>query len=88
MARNKKYELELVGLLARIIDPRLMRSLLEDLLTPSEFDALVLRLELVKMLEAGVPQREIAKKLGVGIAKVTRGSRVLQKKNSALKKIL
>lgn len=32
------------------------------------------RLQIFEMLEQGVPQRQIAEKLGVGIATVTRGA--------------
>lgn len=48
---------------------------LSDLLTPSEFSEISKRLQIFKLLDAGVPQRQIAEQLGVGIATVTRGSR-------------
>ena len=51
---------------------------LQGLLTPTELAEVCKRLQIFRMLEAGVPQREIAKQLGVGIATVTRGSRALQ----------
>ena len=51
---------------------------LRDLLTPSEFAEVVKRLQIFKLLEQGVPQRQIAETLGVGIATVTRGSRALR----------
>ncbi|MDO6461754.1 Trp family transcriptional regulator [Granulosicoccaceae sp. 1_MG-2023] len=55
-----------------------MESALRALLTPGEFTEIIKRLQILRMLEAGVPQRKIAEQLGVGIATVTRGSRVLQ----------
>lgn len=55
-----------------------MVSKLEALLTPSEIRSISMRLEIAKQLQAGIPQREIAKRLGVGIATVTRGSRELK----------
>ena len=61
-------------------------NLLRSLLTPSEIDALVQRLEILDGLAQGVPQREISEKLRVGIATVTRGSRVWKKDNELLKK--
>jgi len=54
---------------------------LRAILTPQELEAIPKRLEIVKMLKQGVSQREIADKLGLGIATVTRGSRELKKGN-------
>lgn len=52
-----------------------MEKLLHNLLTPSELSEISKRLQIFKLLEAGMPQRQIAETLGVGIATVTRGSR-------------
>lgn len=52
--------------------------LLKDILTPQELDSVAERWQLIQMLDAGVPQREIAKKLGISISKITRGSRMMQ----------
>ena len=53
---------------------------LQELLTPSEAIEISKRLQIFRLLKDGVPQREIAKQLGVGIATVTRGSRALKAK--------
>jgi len=55
-----------------------MLEFLKGILTPKELDQLSTRLEIVKMLKQGVIQQRISKKLGVGIATVTRGSRELK----------
>ena len=55
-----------------------MESALRSLLTPSEFTEVIKRLQIFRMLEQGIPQRQIAETLGVGIATVTRGSRALK----------
>jgi TrpR family transcriptional regulator, trp operon repressor len=55
-----------------------LKNALKGLLTPAELSEVPKRLQIFNMLKAGTPQREIAKTLGVGIATVTRGSRVLQ----------
>lgn len=55
-----------------------MQSALEGLLTPSELHAISQRLEITRLLKKGISQREIAKRLGVGIATVTRGSREIK----------
>lgn len=52
---------------------------LEQLLTPTEYDEVVKRLQIFRMLENGTPQRQIAQQLGVGIATVSRGARALKK---------
>lgn len=65
----------------RIID------FLEELLTPSEINTLSKRWRILKMLNAGYTQREIAEKLGVSLCKVTRGAKILKKENSITKKL-
>lgn len=56
-----------------------MKALLCGLLTQKELEELPRRLEIFKLLKKDVPQHEIAHKLGVGIATVTRGSHELQR---------
>lgn len=51
--------------------------LLRALLTPAELHDIPNRLLITQLLRKGVPQRDIAKQLGVGIATVTRGSKAL-----------
>lgn len=56
-----------------------MEDALRKLLTPSERVEVSNRLQIFEMLEQGVPQRQIAERLGVGIATVTRGAMVLKR---------
>jgi len=79
---------ELAQLLARTDDPRLVEAVLAALLTPSEAHDLSARWELVKRLEAGETQRQIAKELHLSLCKITRGSRELKKPDSAFKALL
>lgn len=58
--------------------PREAALFLEDILTPDERISVGERLQIFKMLAAGIPHREISKKLKVSIAKVTRGSHALR----------
>ena len=83
--RNLK---ELATILAALDDSIVLERLMAELLTQSEIHALVLRWELLKMLNDGVPQREISKTLGISLCKITRGSRELKKEGSAVKEIL
>ena len=55
-----------------------MEEALKDLLTSSELLEVANRLQIFDMLQQGVPQRQIAEKLGVGIATVTRGSNAMK----------
>jgi TrpR family trp operon transcriptional repressor len=50
---------------------------LDALLTPKELDEIANRLAIIRLLRNGVPQREVAQQLGVGIATVTRGANAL-----------
>ncbi len=58
-----------------------LKTFMSAILTPKELDEIPKRLEIVRLLKRGMSQRQIADKLGVGIATVTRGSRELQKGN-------
>ncbi len=69
---------ELVAHLLSAKNPEMMASTLKDLLTSSEIEEISKRLQIFKLLKAGMPQRQIAETLGVGIATVTRGSRALK----------
>jgi TrpR family trp operon transcriptional repressor len=69
-------------------DPKLLHEFLVDILTPGEYSEINKRWEIVKMIHAGIPQHDIAKKLGVGIATVTRGSRTLKNNKGAFAKLL
>ncbi len=55
-----------------------IEEFLTALLTPEELNMIPRRIEIVRLLKKRMPQRSIAKLLGVGIATVTRGARELQ----------
>ena len=65
-----------------------MGRFMEDIFTPTEFEEIVTRWQIVKQLSKSVPQREIARNLGVSIAKITRGSRELRDKKGGFWKVL
>lgn len=56
-----------------------MENFLDGILTPQELEEIPVRLQIVKLLKKGIPQHEIAQKLGVGVATVTRGSKEITK---------
>lgn len=70
---------ELADVLADTREPSAMRDLLKALLTPQERARLALRWRLVCLLASGVHQRTIARKLGISLCKITRGSRELKR---------
>ena len=78
MKATVKYISHLVNhLLAQNSAPE-MEEALRRLLTASELLDVANRLQIMEMLEQGVPQRHIAEKLGVGIATVSRGSNTMK----------
>lgn len=79
MDANLKHISHLVNHLLAQNSPEAMEKALRDLLTSSELIDVAKRLQIFEMLEQGTPQRQIADRLGVGIATVTRGSKALKK---------
>ncbi len=71
----------LAQVLVGINDVKKMEGFLDTILTEHERDSIPRRLEIVRLLKKGVNQHAIAKKLGVGVATVTRGSKELQTNN-------
>jgi TrpR family transcriptional regulator, trp operon repressor len=78
MKRNNGHIIELYNLFSAIETRSEAKSILEDILTPQELESLAERWQEIQMLAAGMTQRDVAKKLGISITKVTRGSRMLQ----------
>ena len=79
---------ELIGLLSGIQDKVLFEEIFACLFTPNELKDMTERWQIVKELKSGTTQREIARKYNMSLCKITRGSRELQKKNSAFLKML
>jgi TrpR family trp operon transcriptional repressor len=80
MTMPKEALKELSAVLADTHEPSAMRALLEALLTPRERARLALRWRLVCLLTSGVHQRTIARKLGISLCNITRGSRELKRR--------
>ena len=78
MDATVKYISHLVNHLLTQKTAEQMEEALRELLTSSELLDVANRLQIFEMLEQGVPQRQIAEKLGVGIATVTRGSNAIK----------
>jgi len=63
-----------------------LKLLFEDMLTPKEYKEFENRFEILKGLKSGESQRILADRLKVGIATITKGSKVLQKEKNWFKK--
>lgn len=84
-----KQEFEdLIEALSEVDNKALMKKLLEELLTDAERKTISLRWRLVKDLFKGKTQREIAADLKISLCKITRGSKILKSKGSAVKQVL
>jgi TrpR-related protein YerC/YecD len=59
-----------------------------DILSPSELETLVNRWSILLLLHQGFTQREIAKRLGVGVYTVSRANQVYQRDESILRLIM
>lgn len=66
----------------------LVKDFFKCLFTPNELKDIANRWLLVKEIDKGTPQRTIAKKFSMSLCKITRGSKELNKPESAFRKIL
>lgn len=68
----------LLDLLSQSADKAFIEQLLTALLTDKEQTEIANRIQIFALLQQGLPQREIAERLGVGIATVSRGAKAYQ----------
>lgn len=78
---------DIARVLAQMRQPETVERLLRELLTESEAQKLSRRWEIVRCLSEGKSQRAIARRLGVSLCNITRGSRELKKRKSTLKRV-
>ena len=87
--QKEKYTNELIEVLQEIsVDEKLLGEFLEDILSPSEYRELGVRWQIIKQLDKGIAQRNIAENLNVAIATVTRGSRELADAEGGFRRVL
>ncbi len=67
-------------LTAAIIEDSSLAAVLQDLLSVRELLDINNRIEIIRRLEQGQAQRKVAQDLGVGIATVNRGAKIVQAK--------
>lgn len=74
--------------LAALDTPEDAAAFLAEILTEAELRDVALRWELMELLAQGVPQRQIAARLGVSLCKITRGARILKAPRSVSARVL
>jgi len=84
----KPYLDELSLALARCGDPELTRAFLQSLLTPNELQEVSTRWALVRLIDDGMSQRNIARALGLSLCKITRGSKELKQEDSPFRTLI
>ncbi|MBI5357739.1 helix-turn-helix domain-containing protein [Candidatus Saccharibacteria bacterium] len=75
---KNKYDQELLRFLSEISTDKAMSDVLSNILTPAEREELAIRLQIFKALKSGESQRDIARRLDVSLATVSRGSKELK----------
>ena len=87
MNRNNMLEIsEITNIIATTESKENITSFMEELFTQSELETLSKRWRILRMLNQGKTQREIAQELKVSLCKVTRGAKILKNKNSIIAK--
>lgn len=79
---------DLIKVFTDVKDPEEMKALFEDMFTEAEIKDLRIRWKLMNDLYNHIPQRTIAKDLGISLCRITRGSRMLKKKDGFVRKTL
>ena len=92
MNRNDKIKdeniMHICNAIKEMSTPEQVYDFLCEVLTKSEIEALSKRWRILSLLQGGVSQREIAKKLHVSLCNITRGAAILKSENAIVKKIL
>ena len=74
--------------LASVQSAEEMERFLQEVLTDAELRDITLRWQLLGLLVQGLPQRKIADTLQISLCKITRGSRILKKRESVCLRML
>ena len=73
---------------AAVDDPAIIGEFFSCLFTPSEIREFSLRWALVNEMVKGKTQREISRRFGMSLCKITRGSKELKRENSPFKRMI
>lgn len=87
--RDKELREDLLEIIQRAArDTNLLDAFLQDILAPREYRDIARRLQIVRELKKGISHREIAENLGVGVATIERGVRVIENKSGGMNRLL
>lgn len=87
LEREKSIK-EICKVLAKVQDEDFIFEFFQCLFTQAELNDFANRWCLVKALDEGITQREIAKMYNMSLCNITRGSKEMKKENSAFKRFL
>lgn len=79
---------EICHLISKNSDEEFLYNFFDCLFTNNEMTDFAKRWQLVKELDSGVTQREIARKYNMSLCKITRGSKMLKNQDSAFRILL
>lgn len=79
---------DLLDVFARVESRQDMKALFEDMFTDAEIKDFTIRWKLMNDLYQHVSQRSIASELRISLCRITRGSRMLKKKDGYVRKLL
>lgn len=79
---------EICHLISKNSDEEFLYNFFDCLFTNNEMIDFAKRWQLVKELDSGVTQREIARKYNMSLCKITRGSKMLKNQDSAFRILL
>jgi TrpR family transcriptional regulator, trp operon repressor len=82
-----KIDDKMIDAFCSVTDREDMRRLFAEIFTSAELDDLSLRWKLLAELSEGRTQRDISKRLGISLCKITRGARLLKDDKSVLRSI-
>lgn len=87
LTKNKNID-ELCKIIAKLDNKEDIETFLKELLTESELQDIAQRWNILKLLSENQTQRNIANTLSASLCNVTRGSKILKKEKSLIRKIL
>lgn len=84
---NPSYN-DLIRIFTEVKSEEDMKALFEDMFTDAEIKDFTIRWKLMNDLYNHVPQRAIASELKISLCRITRGSRMLKKKDGYVRRKL